>query len=282
MTVYELGPEIVTPDDYTDAEFMRKTHEAYEETKSGMLTATPASVAYLPVATFVPDSSDLMRETKKFANAHPMPSRDYLLNQHLQEQFSPASRLGQLEFILDHSNYSPLYSSEPGKKYATLMQVLQYPYSRGSIHIDPVQATRGEVIIDPKYYQGEGEVDYKVMVEAQEFGDRIHRTSPMSEIIRKRVYPPEPPDVDRDEWVAKNTMTDWHPVGTCSMLPRDSGGVVDSSLRVYGTSNLRVVDASVFPTQISAHIQATVYAVAEKAADLIKGTWGSPLRASLA
>ena len=40
--------------------------------------------------------------------------------------------------------------------------------------------------------------------------------------------------------------------------------MVDSSLRVYGTTNVRVVDASVFPILIAAHTQATVYAIVEK------------------
>ena len=58
------------------------------------------------------------------------------------------------------------------------------------------------------------------------------------------------------------------------MLPRSLGGVVDSNLTVYGTSNLRVVDTSIFPLIPGAHLQSVVYAVAEKAADLIKGrTW---------
>lgn len=48
-------------------------------------------------------------------------------------------------------------------------------------------------------------------------------------------------------------------VGTLSMLPREKNGVVDGSLRVYGTKNIRVVDLSVVPLQISAHTQGTFY-----------------------
>ncbi|KAJ9264202.1 CAZyme family AA3 [Paecilomyces variotii] len=281
MTVFELRPDIVTPDDYADAEFKRKADHLYEITKGGLLTATPASMVYLPASRLFPDLSSLAEKAREFTTRHPKPSRDYILNSIRQRQFSSESSLGQVEFILDHGNYSPVFKSEPGKKYATMMQVLQYPYSRGSIHIDPSAATSGKVIIDPKYYQGEGAIDYEVMVQAQAFGDLICRTAPLSNIVVKRVYPPENPSLDWRQWVSHNTITDWHPIGTCSMLPRKSGGVVDSQLKVYGTTNVRVADASVFPLHISAHIQATIYAVAEKAADLIKQKWDSPLRASL-
>ena len=52
------------------------------------------------------------------------------------------------------------------------------------------------------------------------------------------------------------------------MLPRKKGGVVDERLVVYGTRNLRVVDASIIPIIPQANTQSTVYAVAERAADL--------------
>ncbi|KAJ0162546.1 Oxygen-dependent choline dehydrogenase [Colletotrichum tanaceti] len=70
--------------------------------------------------------------------------------------------------------------------------------------------------------------------------------------------------------------TEYHPSGTTSMMPRELGGVVDARLTVYGTCNLRVVDAGVMPLIPGAHIQAAVYAVAEKAADIIKNTTSGP------
>jgi choline dehydrogenase-like flavoprotein len=54
------------------------------------------------------------------------------------------------------------------------------------------------------------------------------------------------------------------------MLPRNMGGVVSPQLKVYGTKNVRVIDASVVPFQLCGHLTSTLYAVAEKAADMIK------------
>jgi len=61
-----------------------------------------------------------------------------------------------------------------------------------------------------------------------------------------------------------------HPLGTAAMMPRDLGGVVNERLKVYGTKNVRVIDASVLPFQVSGHLTSTLYAISEKAADLIK------------
>ena len=59
------------------------------------------------------------------------------------------------------------------------------------------------------------------------------------------------------------------------MMPWDMGGVVDPELRVYGTRNLRVCDASIIPITPRANPQATVYGVAEHGAGLIKASLAS-------
>ena len=46
--------------------------------------------------------------------------------------------------------------------------------------------------------------------------------------------------------------------------------MVDPRLRVYGTANLRVLDSSVFPLVPAAHLQAVVYAVAERGVGLVR------------
>jgi choline dehydrogenase-like flavoprotein len=61
-----------------------------------------------------------------------------------------------------------------------------------------------------------------------------------------------------------------HPSCTCAMMPERLGGCVGPDLKVYGVKGLRVVDASVMPMIVEAPLQATVYAIAERAADLIK------------
>jgi len=62
-----------------------------------------------------------------------------------------------------------------------------------------------------------------------------------------------------EEYVLNAYTSSAHPVGTAAMLPREKGGVVDTTLKVYGTTNIRVVDASVIPLHVSTHPQATIY-----------------------
>src|SRR4051812_14993446 len=56
------------------------------------------------------------------------------------------------------------------------------------------------------------------------------------------------------EFLRANTVTEFHPIGTCAMLPKERGGVVDANLKVFGTSNVRVIDASIFPLHVQGNI----------------------------
>ncbi|KAF6230388.1 hypothetical protein HO133_004730 [Letharia lupina] len=70
---------------------------------------------------------------------------------------------------------------------------------------------------------------------------------------------------------ADDYISGYHPAGTCKMgNDDDQMAVVDAQLRVRGVDNLRVVDASIMPTLMGGHPQVAVYAIAEKAADMIK------------
>jgi len=81
-------------------------------------------------------------------------------------------------------------------------------------------------------------------------------------------------DAEIDAWIRKTTITAHHPASTCAM-GIGSGAVVDPQFRVNGAEGLRVVDASAMPDLVSAHINAGVLMMAEKASDIIRGR--SPL-----
>ena len=60
-------------------------------------------------------------------------------------------------------------------------------------------------------------------------------------------------DAEMAAIVRERVETVYHPTSTCRMAPLEDGGVVDSQLRVYGISNLRICDASIFPSIVSGH-----------------------------
>jgi len=75
-------------------------------------------------------------------------------------------------------------------------------------------------------------------------------------------------------YIRRTVSSYYHPAGTCRM-GTDSGAVVDPQLRVHGVAGLRVADASVMPTSPNAHPNATVLAIAERAAELISGPYSA-------
>jgi choline dehydrogenase-like flavoprotein len=77
-------------------------------------------------------------------------------------------------------------------------------------------------------------------------------------------------DAELEAYIRAEAYTVHHPVGTCRM-GNDAASVVDPQLKVCGVENLRVADASVFPSLIGGNTNAAVVMIAEKASDLILG-----------
>ena len=143
---------------------------------------------------------------------------------------------------------------------------VMHPFSRGSCYINSPNPF-DPPSIDPRWLTNPA--DRQVLLAALLFNRQILATPPMLELQAAQFVPPIDADEDAlNEVISNGIRTEFHPSGTCAMLPLDHGGVVDSHLRVWGTQNLRVVDASIFPLIPAAHLQAVVYAVAEKVQDL--------------
>ena len=77
-------------------------------------------------------------------------------------------------------------------------------------------------------------------------------------------------DAEIDAWIRSTAITAHHPASTCTMGTGPTA-VVDPQFRVHGIERLRVVDASAMPDLVSAHINACVLMMAEKASDIIRG-----------
>ncbi|HEX3608035.1 MAG TPA: GMC family oxidoreductase N-terminal domain-containing protein [Candidatus Dormibacteraeota bacterium] len=86
---------------------------------------------------------------------------------------------------------------------------------------------------------------------------------------RAHQVPESMSDADVAAFLARNTLTNYHPAGTCRM-GSDAGAVVSAELLVHGVDGLRVVDASIMPAIIRGNTNAPTIAIAERAADLIR------------
>ncbi|MDX2646285.1 FAD-dependent oxidoreductase [Streptomyces sp. PA03-1a] len=142
------------------------------------------------------------------------------------------------------------------------------PHSRGSVRLasaDPDVLP----LVDPDYYGDER--DLAAVVRGLHLAREIGQADALAEWRGHEVLPG--PQVTDDAGLrdhALRTLCSYmHPVGTCRM-GHDDGSVVDPALRVRGVDGLRVADASVIPSIPSANTNATVYAIAERAAELLR------------
>nr|ANM86581.1 putative GMC oxidoreductase [Cladonia uncialis subsp. uncialis]AUW31364.1 putative GMC oxidoreductase [Cladonia uncialis subsp. uncialis] len=281
--VYELAPGAMSLDSIFEDPALAKEHQKlYTESYSGAMSGsisingvipyssqvskielerTIASVSSSPVYDQSPPQNAVFQRRQQEAIITRM--RD-TRSAHIQAIGVPAN----FDIARGHANSDKLMSGAPIGHNACYSIIVSnmYPLSRGSVHIrssSPLDAP----LIDPGFLSHQADVD--VLAAGVAFAERVFQSGLVKDKVARRVDPP--PEIDLGhmevvrEFVREHVVTYHHALGTCAM-----GHVVDECLRVKGVHGLRVVDASVLPMQISAPTKATVYAVAEKAADMIK------------
>ena len=145
------------------------------------------------------------------------------------------------------------------------------PHSRGRVWItsnDPTELPS----IDYGYFTNPDGHDESVLIAGIRLARRVAETEPMADWIVREVFPG--PDARSDEDLSDalraTHQTVYHVSGTCRMGADDDPlAVCDSRLRVRGVTNLRVVDASVFPTIPSVNPVGTIMSVAEHASAML-------------
>ncbi|KAM7205161.1 pyranose dehydrogenase [Naviculisporaceae sp. PSN 640] len=149
--------------------------------------------------------------------------------------------------------------------------VYLHPLSRGSVNINPADPFIAPPLVDFGALTNPADID--ILYEFTRFTRKFWAETSVSEYGPVEISP-GPAAQTKEQiaaWLRSNMIPSvFHPVGTAAMLPLKQGGVVDQKLRVYGLKSLSVADASIMPDLPGGYTQQSVYAVGEKAADLIK------------
>ncbi|KAK3388355.1 hypothetical protein B0T20DRAFT_491248 [Sordaria brevicollis] len=229
------------------------------------------SVALLPFSLVSPDKYTSITHSYLSAPA----------DAYLPPSYTPAQKAGYAKqqkllasSLLRNDNAALEIPFSGGAGYYLLM--LTKPLSRGTILLDPANPY-GEPLVDFNTFANPA--DLAIAIEAFKFGRKLHNTTSVKQFGPVEVSPgaqagSSTEEEDKElEWAARVSAVSStaHLSGTAALMPRELGGVVDRELRVYGVGGVRVVDASVIPLLPGTHPCSTVYAVAERAADLIRG-----------
>jgi choline dehydrogenase len=178
----------------------------------------------------------------------------------IQFQFTPTNAGGETSANMYDINSFPLVDGY------TILPTQVRPQSRGEISLGSNDPSAPPVI-NPNYFSHDE--DKKILLAG---GRKALEVLEAKSFDPLRIETHLPRQRDSDEaWlkhIRQSAECVYHPVGTCKM-GNDEMAVVDSQLKVRGTYNLRVVDASIMPTITSGNTNAPVIMIAEKASDMI-------------
>jgi choline dehydrogenase-like flavoprotein len=149
---------------------------------------------------------------------------------------------------------------------------IEKPLSRGTVYLNASNPTGPPEVIHNAFVNP---IDRTIMA----IGLRFFRTVwarpeldrfQISETVPGAQYTSDKEIYDALLAQASLSPTLAHPSGSCPMMPEHAGGCVNDKLMVYGTQHLSIIDASIIPIIPSCHLQATMYGIGEKAADILK------------
>ncbi|KAL4997978.1 putative choline dehydrogenase [Aspergillus recurvatus] len=170
--------------------------------------------------------------------------------------------------------YDPYIGGPADGNYATLLAILVAPQSRGNISLSS-SSVRDAPLINPAWLTHPADLELAVAAFKRLRG--IFRAQALEGVLVLEEYYPGR-NVTTDEQIVGHlrdaVYTMAHAAGTCRMgVEEDEMAVVDSVGRVFGTRNLRVVDASAFPFLPPKLKNPPIDMLAEKVSDAIKSTW---------
>ncbi|KAG0150621.1 hypothetical protein CROQUDRAFT_87816 [Cronartium quercuum f. sp. fusiforme G11] len=145
------------------------------------------------------------------------------------------------------------------------------PKSKGRLYLTSADP-KVKPALDFRYFTDPEDYDAKCLVDGIRQARLIAAEEPLKDWLIEEVAPGPALQTDEElnSYARKVAHTVYHPAGTCKMGDvADQMAVVDPSLKIRGLSNVRIVDASVFPTMVTPNPMVTVLMIAEKASDLI-------------
>jgi len=152
----------------------------------------------------------------------------------------------------------------------TLNSAYLRPRSRGSVRLASSD-TKAAPLIDPNYWSDP--YDKEMSIRGLKLAREIMSQKALKPYVKAERLPGSSVKSDQDyfEYACLHAKTDHHPAGTCRM-GGDDKAVVDNELRFNGISGLRVIDASIMPTVVSANTNATAIMIGEKGADMVRSS----------
>lgn len=241
----------------------------YQENRTGPYTrAQPNTIAFMSLPQISDDYEDQVASISAQDPSEVLPAAyadEALLAGWLAQRDILAEQIGSgsvavMEFPFGGAGVNP--------------NAMQKPLSRGTIELNPADPHAEPIVTN---YAFQNPFDRWSIFTFVEFTRRYFASDALASLSPVEVAPGADATTPEEVIAAMLPLAPLglspsfaHPSCSCPMMPREKGGCVSPDLLVYGVEKLSIIDASIMPIIPAAHLQATMYAVAEKAADLIK------------